>query len=141
MSSIRRRLEILEEITAPQEFPGWRLEEQVEDVLDKFRFYQRFHANDPVRYAATDREIHLLGLVCAFWELPDGVGEYRYPSGAMVEWADEDGMRKVDGAGYVSLEDLPEDVRKHFENMAPEDQPARDARLYEMWRHERGVVR
>lgn len=133
MGRIRRRLVALEESAGPQESPGWSAEAQIEDAVDKLEFYRRFHANGSARYSATDREIHSLGLVCAFWALPDGVGKHRYPSGVVVEWTEEDadGMQAVNASGNVPLEDLPEEVRQFFVRMDPAKQPERERFLYE----------
>ena len=144
MSSIRRRLEALEEITAPQEFRDWPVEEQVKDAVYMLQFYRRFHANDPVRYAATDRELTMLAIAhAAGSEELQGEGEVRLPqSGAAIRFlGDGEDTYSIDVDGVVVVEDLPEAVRGHLKRMNPEEQPARDRRLYEMWQRDRGGVR
>lgn len=136
MGSLERRLEALEELATPQniqEWPDWDFQDQLEGIVYMLRDYQRFHPDGKVRYQATDREIHLMGLVCALWELPGGMGEHRYPSGVVVEWteADDDGMQRVEAPGHVPLDDLPEEVRRHFERMDPAKQLEREHFLYE----------
>ncbi len=115
---------------------SWWVCVRLENALDKLRHYQRHHSDGRVRYPATDREIHLLGLLCALWEL-GGTGEHSYPSGVVVTWgeADDEGLQTVGASGYVSLEDLPEDVRRYFERMEPAKQPDRERFLYEVRHH------
>ena len=137
---MERRLGRLEEIERPeQQFPDWLMEDQLESVADKLVFYRRFHGDGRVRYPATDRELHLLGLLCAREQQPGGVGEHRFPSGAVVSWRDNgDGTPSVSTSGYVRLEDLPEGVREYFKRMDPAEQPEREKRLYELWRVQGG---
>ncbi len=104
MGSVRRRVEALERISAPQEFPGWPVPEQVEEAVDKLFFYQKHHADGRVRYAATDREITMLGIAHA-WEELQGDGEIRLPhSGTAIRYL-QDGedtfSMSVDGVVVV----------------------------------------
>ena len=104
--SLRNRLEKLEVLAGdarrgPDGFADWPVDDQLEDVADKLHFFKRFHARAPVRYQATDRELHLLGLLC----VANGLGE-------------EPG-------------DLPEWAHEHFERMEPEKQPKQDRWLYD----------
>jgi hypothetical protein len=71
----------------------------------------------------------------------DSPDEYRLPhSGAAIRYlGDGEDTFSIDVDGVVAVEDPPEGAREYFKRMNPEDQPARDARLYEMWRHDRGV--
>ncbi len=137
MSNIRRRLEALEGPTNSHKFAGWPVEEQVKDAVYMLQFYQRFHANDPVRYAATDRELTMLAIAHASEEL-QGEGEVGLPhSGTTIRYLrDGEDTFSIDVDGVVAVEDLPEGVREYFKRMNPKEQPARDQWLYEMWRDE-----
>lgn len=136
MGSVRRRVEALER-KAPHEFHDWPVEEQVKDAVDRLQFYRRFHANDPVRYAATDRELKMLG-IAHVWEELQGDGEIRLPhSGTAIRYLqDGEDTFSMSVDGVVVVEDLPEGVSGHLKRMNPEEQPARDQRLFEMWREE-----
>ncbi len=134
-----RRLAALEERAAPEgaslleTFPDWPVEEQLAAVADQWDFFRHFHADGSVRYQATDREIHLLGLLCAVHAVGEDGGEHRFPSGLVVTIAPEGG----DAFGAhaprpVRLEDLPEWASKHFERMGPDRQAERDRRLCEL---------
>ncbi len=142
MANLERRVEALERISAPHEFPDWPVEEQVKDAVDKLQFYRRFHANSSVRYAATDREITMLGIAHA-WEELQGDGEIRLPhSGTAIRYLqDGEDTFSMSVDGVVVVEDLPEGVREYFKRMDPEEQPAREMRLFEMWRDDRGEGR
>lgn len=135
-NAIHRRLEGLEErifgADPFRDFPDWSLEDQLEDVLDTLAWQRRFHGNGNVRYPATDRELHLLGFLCAHWKLLEEGGEHRFPSGTLVAWQYhvEDEAWSVNATGYVGLEDLPGGVREHFERMDPKKHPERDGWLY-----------
>jgi hypothetical protein len=136
--SIHKRLERLETIAgdpAPAQFPDWPLDDQLEDVADQLHLFMRFHSRDPVRYCATDRELHLLGILCAGRDLgPDG-GEYTFPSGLTVRLIPEEGTEGerflIDTPRHIRAEDLPDWTREHFERMDPKDQARRDSWLYE----------
>lgn len=131
MGNVRRRLARLEEAATPQEFSGWPFEDQMEELGQRIRSYRRFHESWKNRQAVTDREIHLLGLLSSFSELSGGVGEYRFPSGVVVSWADNgDGTHAVSATGYIRFEDLPETVRAYVYRMDPTEQPKRDQWLY-----------
>ncbi len=130
MRGLGRRLERLEDLAggAPGQRGGWPVEGQLEDVLDSLWL----HRCGRYVYAATDREIHLMGLLCARWELPEGWGEHRYPSGAVVRWIDDgEGGALIEATDPVQVEDLPEGVREYFERMDPTEQPERERKLYE----------
>lgn len=139
MSNIRRRLEALEGPTNSHKFHGWPVEEQVKNAVYMLQFYRRFHANDPVRYAATDRELTMLAIAHASEEL-QGEGEYRLPhSGTAIRFLrDGEDTFSIDVDGVVAVEDLPEGVREHFKRMNPKEQPPRNQWLYEMWQHDQG---
>ena len=132
--SIRRRLEVLERSIQPQEFSDWPLEDQLENAYKSLQV----HRWGGTRQIATDRQIHCMGLLCALWELPDGIGEHRFPSGAVVTWfpPDSDDLQAVDVSGHIGLEDLPEGVREYWERMEPEKQPERERELYGLYRGE-----
>jgi hypothetical protein len=138
-NGFRRRLEALEEHTFGadplRDFSDWDLVDQLEQVAFVLNWYRRFHADGRVRYPATDREIHLLGLLCALWELggpPPEPGEHRFEGTDLaVVWCDNgDGSFNASTSRPVRLEDLPEDVRVHFERMDPARQPERERFLY-----------
>lgn len=134
MSGLGRRLRKLEEAAGPERgFPDWPIEDQLEGVADTLDFYARFHADGRARYPATDREIDLLGILCALREDPLGEegGEHRFPSGLVVALIRESDAFSWEAPRPVRLEDLPEDVRRLFVRMAPERQPEREAFLYE----------
>ena len=129
-SGIRRRLEALEAHRAPasRDFPDWPIEDQFDDVVDALRV----HKAGGTAQLATDRQIHLMGLLCARDNLPGGFGEHRFPSGAVIVWIDnEDGTVDVGASGYVRVEDLPDGVREYWERMDPDEQPDRERWLYE----------
>ena len=110
-----------------RDFPDWSIEDQVEEVRDALRL----HRIASTAQLATDRQIHLMGLLCAREELPGGEGEHRFPSGVVVSWSNNgDETWKVSASGYVSIEDLPEGVREHFKRMDPVEQPERERWLY-----------
>ncbi len=126
---LERRLEDLEarEGGNLEEFADWPIEDQLEQVLDALRM----HRITDTAQLATDRQIHLMGLLCAREELPDGEGEYRFPSGLVVSWTSyADDTCSASASGYVRVEDLPEGVREHFERMDPVKQPERERWLY-----------
>jgi hypothetical protein len=139
MRSLHRKLKALEEITSPQGFPGWPVEEQVKDAVYMLKFYRRFHAADPIRYAATNRELTMLAIAHANEEL-QGEGEVRLPhSGTVIRYLrDGEDTFSIGVEGVVAVEDLPEGVREYFKRMNPKEQPARDQWLYEMWQHDQG---
>lgn len=131
MGSIEWRLRRLEaeEFARVPDFPDWHLTDQLYDALDSLRSHRITNSAQ----LATDREIHNMGLLCAYWELPGGVGEYSFPSGVSVTWIDNgDGSRSVTASEYIRVEDLPDGVREHFERMEPERQAKRDLWIYEM---------
>lgn len=84
-NGIHKRLEALEERTFGadpfRDFPDWSVDDQLEDVEDTLRWFRGFHGDGLARYPATDRELHLLGLLCANWELPEEGGEHRFRRG------------------------------------------------------------
>ena len=134
-----RRLEAEEPaLSAPAEFPDWSLDDQLAGVANTLRFRVGSHSNAKgVRYPATDREIHLLGLLCVFWERGKEGGEYTFEaSGLTVELApSEAGEEMVFRAPRrIGIDDLPEWILDHVERMDPEKQPERAAWRY-AYRH------
>jgi hypothetical protein len=83
-----------------------------------------------VRYPATDRELHLLGLLCAARGLGEDGGEHRFPSGLAVRLVRDGEHFLVDTPRQIRGEDLPEWTREFFERMDPDRQPKRDAWLH-----------
>ena len=130
--SIKRRLERLEaeHTQTSLDFPDWDLTDQVEGVAETLYWYRYFHSNDAVRYPATDREIHILGLLCAAWELGDEGGEHTFRSGLTVRLIRDGGYFKIDAPSQIRADDLPDWTRELFERMEPEKQPKRDEWLY-----------
>lgn len=92
-------------------------------MAHKVRFFKRFHSGDEVRYAATDREFHLLGILCAGRGLGAQGGEYTFPSGLTMRLIPEEAGFLIDTPRQVRADDLPEWTREHFERMDPERQP------------------
>jgi len=137
-NGLGKRLSALEERTFGadpfEDFPDWDLTEQLEGVAEVLRWYRAFHADCLVLYPLTEREAHLLALLCAQWELggpPLQSGEYRFPSGLTVAWRDNsDGTFAASASRWARLEDLPDDVRRHFKRMDPLEQPQRERFLY-----------
>jgi hypothetical protein len=137
--SLDKRLERLEDLAgdaSPTKFEDWSLDDQLEDVADKLDLYIRFHSRDTIRYQATDRELHLLGLLCAANELGAEGGEYTFPTGltvglARVPQREGDGFL-IDAPRHIRADDLPEWTREHVERIDPKDQDRRDRWLYEM---------
>jgi len=80
-------------------------------------------------YQATDAEINIVGMLEAHNRLPDGAGEYTFPSGATIAFT-ERGEAYI--SGRVEVEDLPEGIRPYVERMDPARQPERERRLYEL---------
>ncbi len=135
-NGIRKRLALLEEHHAPAlllgDFPDWPVEEQLAAVADQWDFFRSFHADGRVRYSGTDREIHLLGLLCAAHALGEDGGEHAFPSGLVVTIAPEGGGAfGAHAPRPVRLEDLPEWASKHFERMSPDKQAERERWLFE----------
>jgi hypothetical protein len=131
---MKRRLKNLEEFATPDEvatigLPDWPLEEQAKNLLEALLV----HRCAGTIQACTDREINVLGILHAFYRLPGGVGEHRMASGAVVSLTkDGEGILDVHLSANVSIEDLPEGVRRHVKRIDPEKQPARERRLYEL---------
>jgi len=101
MGSLKRRLQQLEaQNPDPAELAdfgdSWPLEDQLAQVADTLDLYIHFHSGDDIQYPATDRELHLLGLLCV-----------------------EKGLNE-DAA------QLPEWVWEHVKRMEPKDQAERD---------------
>ena len=138
-NGIRKRLEELEERTFGadpfRDFPDWDLVDQLESVADTLHFFRRFHRDGRVRYPATDRELHLLGLLCALWEIggPGAAGAHRFEgTDLVVTWRDNgDGTHNARASRWTRLEDLPEDVRVHFERMEPAKHTERERWLFQ----------
>lgn len=116
-------------------FPDWLLDDQVGQVLNALAV----HRAGGTAQLATDREIHLLGLLCAREALlregalpKEGTGEHRFPSGVVVSWTENsDGSASAAATSQITVEDLPEGVREHIERMNPLSQPERDLWLYQ----------
>jgi hypothetical protein len=126
MGSLRRELERLRELADPSFEEDWPLDEQLADVADKLDRFIHFHSGDSVRYVATDREIHLLGLLCAGWELGEDGGEYTFPSGLTVRLIREGDGFLIDVHRRIGIEDLPDWTHEHVERMDPKKQAKRD---------------
>jgi hypothetical protein len=135
MGSLKRKLEDLEEqlhtevIPAHWSYEEWPADEQLEDILDKVNFFRRTSGGT---YAATDREINLLGIAAAYEEL-QGSGEWIAPySGTAITLSDNgDETFDISLSSNVALEDLPEHTRSHVERLALEKQERRERWLYE----------
>ena len=133
---MRCRLERLEGFAgfAPDEvatikFPDWRLKEQAKDLLNALLI----HRCAGTVQVCTAREINVLGILHAFYRLPGGLGEHRLASGAVISLTkDGDGILDVHLSANVSIDDLPEGVRRHVKRIDPKKQPARERRLYEL---------
>lgn len=125
--SIEDRLGKLEADSYPGEFPDWDMQDQSESVVDTLLWFKRFHAGGSVRYEATDREIHLIGLLCAAREL-EQAGEYEFPSALRIKLAPNG---EVETPRLIRIEDLPGGVREYFNRLEPEKQPKRDLWLYQ----------
>lgn len=134
MGNLRRRLEKLEEGARPERrLADWPLEDQMEDVLSALQV----HRWGGTKQLATDRQIRLMGILCAMRELDGDSGEYRFPSGLTVTLTPDensDSGLRVDAPRPIRVEDLPEDVGRYFERMDPADQPERERWLHETWR-------
>ncbi len=136
MRDVKRRVARLEERhDAPAllgGFPDWPVEDQLESVADLLIWYRRFHSDHAVRYQGTDREIHLLGVVCAARALAEG-GTHTFPSGLTVTPTpdpDDADLFRVEAPRSIRLEDLPQEISAYFERMDPEKQPKREQFLY-----------
>jgi hypothetical protein len=70
LDALRAAAEARREAADPtREFTDWTLDDQLAQVECKLRFFAGFHSEDEhVRYKATDREIHVLGIWCAVWQ-------------------------------------------------------------------------
>jgi hypothetical protein len=117
--------------TAPADLPDWPLDDQLAAVADTLDFYAHFHSNEPLRYSATDRELHLLGLLCAARELGEDGGEHRFPSGLAVRLIRDGDSFLVDAPRRIRAEDLPGWAREHFGRMDPARQEERERWLLE----------
>ncbi len=121
-----RRLE--EQFAGEEKHPDWSLDEQIDDTLCYLHFHQRFDS-PPQRF--TTRQINLLGAFYALGELPEGVGEYRFPSGALIRWTgNADGTSTMRLSGTVEVEDLPEDVARYVTRCPADQEAEREAFLY-----------
>jgi len=161
----RRRLDALEAAVdrradSFREYPDWSLDDQLAAVESRLRFYAAFHSEDEnIRYPATDREIHVLGIWCAVWQyrrrvlgenlvslgeagdvgdLGAGEGhdfEYTFErSGLTIDitptTGEPEGPLTLSMPRRIVLDDLPSWLLDHFERMAPEEHPERDEYLY-----------
>ena len=116
---------------APADLPDWPLDDQLAAVADTLDFYAHFHSNEPLRFSATDPELHLLGLLCAMLELGEGGGEHTFPSGLAVRLVREGERFLADMPRRIRAEDLPGWAREHFERMDPARQDGRERWLFE----------
>jgi hypothetical protein len=98
MVSLGRRLGKLEEQMHPAylSYEDWPLDDQIEDVADVVRSYIRWHSNDAIQYLATDREMHLVGILCAMEVLDEDGGEYAFPTGLTVRLIPDEGGFLID---------------------------------------------
>ena len=131
--NLGRRLGALEGrlAPAPEDLPDWPLDDQFAAVADALDFYARFHPNEPLRYSATHRELHPLGLLCAMLGLGEDGGECAFPSGLRVRLVRAGERFEADVPRRIRAEDLPDWALEHFERMEPAGQPKRDAWLSE----------
>jgi hypothetical protein len=80
-------------------------------------------------YRATDTEINVMGMLEAHNRLPDKGGEYTFPSGATIAFA-EDGKAYI--SGRVAVEDLPGGIRECVARLEPARQPEKERWLHEL---------
>lgn len=141
--SISRRIEALEEQFARREptvnDSDWPLGDQLRDIVQCLRV----HRPGGSKQLATDRQIHMAGVLCAIEAVgSEGIpGEHTFPSGRSVSFTGKsDGQLQVEASSLIPLEDLPDGVREYFERMDPDRQPERERWLYENWlkRRDRG---
>jgi hypothetical protein len=134
----------------PSDYGDWTLDEQLANAECKVRFRVAFHSDDEItRYAATDREIHMIGIWCALQELlqelagvpaKDREGyafDYTFErSGLTIELTPSGAGEEVivEVPRRITIDDIPSWLLRHFERMPPEEQPKRDEYLY-MRRH------
>jgi hypothetical protein len=110
---------------------AWTLDEQLAVVADKLDVYIHFHSQDDIQYAATRREIHLLGILCAMWELGAEGGEYTFPSGLTLRFIPEGEGLLIDVPRRICAEDLPEWTREHFKQGDLKGEEEREQFLFE----------
>ena len=71
LDALRAAAEEMRRTDPTREFTDWTLDDQLAQVECKLRFFAGFHSSEAdkhVRYKATDREIHVLGIWCAVWQ-------------------------------------------------------------------------
>jgi hypothetical protein len=130
---MQRRIDKLEELATPYEtsplvaHPDWPLDDQAEDMMEALLLHRCAGSVQ----LCTDREINVLGILHAFFLLPDDEGEHQMASGAVVSLTRNGSKFDISLSGNVSVEDLPEDVQRHIERFDPDKQPARERWLYE----------
>lgn len=136
---MQRRIDRLEELAGSYEtsplaaFPDWPLDDQAEDMMEALLLHRCAGSVQ----LCTDREINVLGILHAFYRLPDGEGDHQMTSGAVVSLTRNGPQFDISLSGDVSAEDLPEDVQKCIERMDPDEQAARERWLYEHRDHSR----
>lgn len=132
MAGLKRRLERIEEagLSAHWSYEEWPLEDQIAAVLDVVRSYIRFHSDDDIQFPATDRELHLVGILCARGELGEDGGEYTFPTGLTVRLIPDGEGFLIDAPRQIGIEDLPDWMHEHVRRMDPKDQPRREAESF-----------
>jgi hypothetical protein len=131
--NIQRRLNKLEELATPYEssplvaFPDWPFDDQAEDMMDALLLHRCAGSVQ----LCTDREVNVLGILHAFFRLPDDEGEHQMASGVVVSLARNGSKFDICLSGNVSVEDLPKGVQRHIQRIDPEKQPERERWLYE----------
>jgi hypothetical protein len=124
MGSLGNRLERLEALVGGPPLPPAR-PSLVRHVLETIQIHKWGRSV----YQATDHELNILGMLVAANELPEGVGEYTFPSGATIT-SSESGQAYI--SGRVEVEDLGKGLREYVERMDPAKQPERLRRLYKL---------
>lgn len=129
MSSLKRRLEKMEGHNTSVGPEPNLLAKHLVEALKSNRLTN-------TRYPATDREINLLAVLCAYHtsgrDPTDLEGVYELPSGAGIRWVPDDGpgdCHDIYITSRAELEDLSEDIRPFVKRMAPEKQAHREERL------------
>lgn len=125
---MQRRLNKLEELATPYgtsplaAFPDWPFDDQAEDMLNALLLHRCAGSVQ----LCTDREINVLGILHAFFRLPDDEEEHRMASGAVVSLTRNGPQFDISLSNNVSIEDLPKSVQRYIKRIDPDEQPARE---------------